>query len=84
MKIEIYEEPKQPVVKPEEPLRLRLVRWCGGGVLLRAVHADGSDVDDGALILILSNGVIRRCRGVSDCLGLPRDSTGRVLLEDEQ
>jgi hypothetical protein len=79
MKIEIYEEPKQPVVKPEEPLRLRLVRWCGG-VLLRAVHADGSVLGSGAIIMIDLDGTVHRCKSVSKDLGLPLDSMGRVVL----
>ena len=83
MKTEIYEEPKQPAVKPKEPLRLRLVPRDDGSVLLRAVHADGSNVSCGAIIQIDPDGSIYRCSDVSRELGLPVDRCGRVLMRDE-
>lgn len=83
MKFEIYQEPKTPAQKPEEPIRLCLRDSFDDGVRLVVVREDGNIVPGGNLLRLSADGTLHRYWDVNPCLGLPLDADGCLMMGKE-
>jgi len=79
MKLEIYNEVK---LTEERLIRLKLVQYSNGNIVVQAVDKNGKRLNQGDLITFQNNGKIYRSICVNNDLGFQLNNKGCIKVED--